>query len=84
MQKVILEKYFPRQFYNCLFFVYFSPIQENNTVLNSKLMSKNDHPLSCAGIRTHNLFNESSSWTTRPEHPHKYFPILIQKLQRNP
>ena len=40
-------------------FISFAIFQTNNTIFDSQLLGKNVHPVSSAGIRTHNLLNTS-------------------------
>ena len=48
-----------------LFFVYFRSFQTNNTILQQINVKKcHVHPVSGAGIRTHDLF-EANYWTKR-------------------
>ena len=42
-----------------LFFVYFRSFHTNITIFNTNILGKNVHPVSSAGIRTHDLLNAS-------------------------
>ena len=60
-------------------FVYFRSFQTNITNIYNKYMWKNVHPVYGAGIRTHDLWNESPPITTRPGLPPLTWALIRPK-----